>query len=94
MAVEEEQRQIANNESINREDLVANQGFRGIRAQDGTGTNTPGSVLSQLAAKTIGSQLDYLLTADEFGELFDDAYLMVGLTVNRTKSLLNEQLVN
>lgn len=87
------QDQIANNESINREDLVANQGFRGIRDPE-FGTNTPGSVLSKLAAKAIGSQLDYLLTADEFGELFDDAYLMVGLTVNRTKSLLNEQLVN
>ncbi len=92
MAAAAEQEQIANNESVKREDVVANQGFRGIRDKD-TNTLTPGSVLSKLAAETIVSQLHYALNVHEMGDLLANAQLMVGLTLNRTTSLLHEKLI-
>lgn len=92
IASAELQRQIDYTESLSREDAVANQGFRGIR--DESGTLTPGSVLSKLAADTIVSQLNYAISADEAGELFSESFKMVGLTVNRITSLLNEKLAN
>ena len=84
----EQEQQIKYQEEVNREDAVANQGFRGVRTLGGTTIN-PGSVLSKVAGETITKELDYLISVDEVGELIGDA---IGLTWLRLESLLNEQL--
>ncbi len=87
-SLEEVHRQVIAQESINRDDLIANLGNRGTRDRDGN-ILTPGSVLSQVTARSITSELDYLLTADEVGELWGVA---LPLTMARILDLTLEEL--
>ena len=75
-SLEEANLQTTAEEAFNREDAVANLGFRGVRDPE-KDVVTPGSVLAQIGATTITKQLDWLISADEIGEVVFDGMRIV-----------------
>ncbi|MDP2696217.1 MAG: hypothetical protein Q8O87_03150 [bacterium] len=64
MAMEERERRVGTAQSAARDEAISGGGFIGIRGADGT-ISTPGAVLGATIAKAVGSDIDYIVNADQ-----------------------------